>query len=247
TFIEDVTMAYWGWSASLPFSEQLWTISLEEQAYFLLPLLLAAYFGARNPPSLRAVVIAAAGIGAAARCAMLLLGAGHTMIWASPLHPDGFLAGVYLGVATTVAADGARRHALGYVSIAAALAALFVLMVTGPPLQYAPAEVYGYPVYALAGAALIVGIANLPLLAGTLALRPLRYLGKVSFGIYVFHALALALAESLLRRADAMSPLAHFLLGAAIAIAFAAGSYHLFERRFLALKTRFAKIRSRPV
>ena len=87
TFTEDFTFPLGGWAAALPYSAQLWTISLEEQAYFLLPPVLSAYFAGGGTRRLRTILIAIAAAGAAVRLGMVLLGAQHVAVWVSPLHP----------------------------------------------------------------------------------------------------------------------------------------------------------------
>ena len=72
-------------------------------------------------------------------------------------------------------------------------------------------------------------------------LQPLRYLGRISYGLYVFHVLAISLWApphfSTLRTLPAVLT----------TIVFAWISYELLEKPFLRLKGRFTKVRSVPL
>jgi peptidoglycan/LPS O-acetylase OafA/YrhL len=76
----------------------------------------------------------------------------------------------------------------------------------------------------------------------------LVYLGRISYGLYVFHVLALMISSYTVRRPD--STLGRFLLRDAIAfaitVALSAASYRWLESPFLTLKQRFTHVLSRP-
>lgn len=74
-----------------------------------------------------------------------------------------------------------------------------------------------------------------------LELKPLVYLGKISYGLYVWHILGLELAGMVLPQS--LKPLTGF----ALTLTFGIISYRLYETKFLKLKTRFSRISSRPV
>jgi peptidoglycan/LPS O-acetylase OafA/YrhL len=74
-----------------------------------------------------------------------------------------------------------------------------------------------------------------------LAWKPLAYLGKISYGVYVFHAFALALDRLGLAR---FHPLLRLPVYLAFTLAVSALSWHLFEARINALKERFPYRRS---
>jgi peptidoglycan/LPS O-acetylase OafA/YrhL len=102
----------------------------------------------------------------------------------------------------------------------------------------------GFPAVAV-GAWLIF----LSVLGSPLAPRWLRYLGKISYGLYVFHMLAIHLSLKLwggyvhtLR-----SFVAFWCLSLLVTFAMASASYKYFEAPFLRLKKRFTRIESRPV
>jgi peptidoglycan/LPS O-acetylase OafA/YrhL len=72
---------------------------------------------------------------------------------------------------------------------------------------------------------------------------PLVYLGKISYGLYVFHLLVLQVIER-------VRPTPHHTFDVLIAligtVTVAMASYALLERPFLKLKARFAHVASRP-
>ena len=82
-------------------------------------------------------------------------------------------------------------------------------------------------------------VVKLPL-ARFLSRRPFPYLGRISFGIYVFHIVAISLFEIHGNR-----PIPAFHRTILVSLAFmatilaAVASYELFEKRFLRLKKRF--------
>jgi peptidoglycan/LPS O-acetylase OafA/YrhL len=73
-------------------------------------------------------------------------------------------------------------------------------------------------------------------LAGLLESRPLAFVGKVSYGVYVFHAFALVLDRVGLA---ALHPLARLVVYLAFTLTVAWLSWSLFESRLNALKGRF--------
>lgn len=95
---------------------------------------------------------------------------------------------------------------------------------------------------------LLVAISCALLLWGTLQIphrclpRPLLYLGKISYGLYVFHGLVLVSTRHII--GHRLPPV--FLLGIqlGLTILLAAISYQCFERRFLAIKKRFEVVRT---
>jgi peptidoglycan/LPS O-acetylase OafA/YrhL len=78
--------------------------------------------------------------------------------------------------------------------------------------------------------------------------RALIYLGRISFGLYVFHVLGLRIAASLLHKVGpGSSGIVETLLGLAVTISLAGLSYHFYEAPFLRLKKRLELVKSRPV
>jgi len=75
----------------------------------------------------------------------------------------------------------------------------------------------------------------------------LTYLGRISYGLYVYHAAGLLLAWHLIRGNSVKIYAAYALTGLGLTVLFSALSYRLLESPFLKMKERFAIVRSRPV
>jgi hypothetical protein len=100
----------------------------------------------------------------------------------------------------------------------------------------------GYDVVAIGFAALVLLVLELRDHAATAVLRisPLRYLGKLCFGLYLLHRPADTLVTALIERAGlASASLAWLPVKVAVAVGFATLSWRIIERPFLRLKQRF--------
>lgn len=73
----------------------------------------------------------------------------------------------------------------------------------------------------------------------------LRWLGKISFGIYLYHIIAISIAFNLIRGADldvnGVALLAAAIAATALSVLFGWISYRYFERMFLNIQVRFRK------
>ncbi len=81
----------------------------------------------------------------------------------------------------------------------------------------------------------------LPTVAWTWPLRPIRYLGEVSYGIYLWHLFAIKACLS----AD-LAPLPMLARRSASRLRFAAASWHLFEKPILRFGRRIGTDVARP-
>lgn len=82
---------------------------------------------------------------------------------------------------------------------------------------------------------------------GYLASRPLAYLGRISYGLYVVHQLALEMAKLILfKTMGRESQILRYVLALALTIPLAAISYRFLESPFLRLKRRFEHVATLP-
>jgi peptidoglycan/LPS O-acetylase OafA/YrhL len=101
----------------------------------------------------------------------------------------------------------------------------------------------GYALVLGGTAATLAGALAFP---ATLIPKPLVFLGKISYGLYVFHELCLYVASMHFAKGPVALLLAR-LCAFAATVALATVSYFVFERPFLRLKDRFSHVITRPV
>ena len=87
TFSANLFTAMYGYGQQLMFTSHLWTISLEEQAYLVLPLVLTLYLAAK-PSRNRVLALAFAALLSLAVARAASLSMPHPFVWVSPLRAD---------------------------------------------------------------------------------------------------------------------------------------------------------------
>ena len=108
-------------------------------------------------------------------------------------------------------------------------------------------QVLGYTFLDLGCVLMVAGATGEHLVSRLLSNPVFRYLGKISFGIYVYHLITIAACTRLAAHYAGSNP---WLIGGtsfAVTILVATLSYSLFERRFLVYKERLTLVKSRPV
>lgn len=238
-FVDNIIAGFRGYS-DIPFTPHLWTISLEEQFYLFLPLMLAGFLANARRLVYGLGVIWLLFIGA--RLAMALNQAPHPMIWTSLFSADSLLLGTLLGALRPVPSHSvAARIALFAGGVAALFYGMFAPPIDAPGLH----QVYLYSIVACGAAALTISALHEPWL-GFLASRPMRYMGKISYGLYVFHFMGIEIGRRVAVKTDGgwwVQAVAALLATMLLSVL----SYELFERHFLKLKRRFETVHSRPV
>jgi peptidoglycan/LPS O-acetylase OafA/YrhL len=81
----------------------------------------------------------------------------------------------------------------------------------------------------------------------SLEVKPLRYLGKISYGLYMYHPIAIVLALQTTLWLSASSNVLIYTLSLILTILLAGVSYKFFESYFLNLKTNFTRVSSGDV
>lgn len=238
-------MAY-GWLAN-PMSP-LWSISIEEQFYLLWP------WAMRWFPR-RMLAMCALFFILAANGTLIVLSRIHaadSAVWANTfVQFEMFAVGILLALRNKRVEH--NRFGLGC-----------LLVVAGPVLWFVAqyqlsarrpeAGMSAIGAVDLIAAFALIALGCAAVLQGFCMIGPSRvprwavYLGKISYGLYVFHALAIEFARALIPAGHglvsfAASTLSAFLLTVAAAVV----SYHFLESPFLRLKGRFEVVHSRPV
>ena len=101
-----------------------------------------------------------------------------------------------------------------------------------------------YPLYAVLFAVLILNAATNPQNILNLENPLFNYLGKISYGLYMYHSMAIAIVLVSLRQTSLFNDFFIYIISLAVSILFASTSYFLMEERFINLKKRFSTILS---
>jgi peptidoglycan/LPS O-acetylase OafA/YrhL len=228
----------------------LWSVSVEEQFYILWP------WAVRRGPVRRIAVVALAmvAVGMAVRLGLGLRGIHEPWISKDSLtRADGIAAGVLLatflqGRLPQLGGLSRTSLALGGVGGLLLLAARFHLF-AGPITLVE--QTLGWPLVALCCSAVVVSALGAEVGLGAWLLRSpaLVYLGRISYGLYVFHQVGLLVAERVFpaHGLNSKAWLGHWLLGLAVTATLAVLSHRVIEQPFLRLKQRrFTVVHSRP-
>jgi peptidoglycan/LPS O-acetylase OafA/YrhL len=221
----------------------LWSVSIEEQFYLLWPPIVARL-------SRRKIVFTAAGmilLATLARVVALLLHAKGWQVWQNTvarLDPiaTGILLAVLLRGRTPNFTRGLRFALFACGVLLVALTGYFVAS-WGESAPWAGTLV-AFPVVAVSCAAIVFASIGVGV-----RVRSLEYLGKISYGLYVYHYLCILIAERFLH-ANGVVHLYMCLrevIALGLTVLISAVSYAFLETPFLNLKRKFTHIRSRPV
>ena len=237
-FIDNIVSGLRGYNP-LPFTAHLWTVALEEQFYLILPFVLSVWLRNRRAAVIKIALVWVVFI--VARAACVLLGVPHPFIWTSVISGDTMLIGIALALSGWKPPPGNGWRLL---CVAGALLGIFSVGFMPPISEIGPHQVLMYATVAIGTGFLCVVALHEPAFA-VLGARQVRYLGKISYGLYVFHFIGIALGHAILRRLGGSSWFAHAATSLACTVVLAALSYQFLEKPFLKLKVRFETVRTR--
>jgi len=220
-------------------TSHFWSLAVEEQFYVVWPFLILLVPRSR----LVAVVIAITVSSPLFRLIGLLAGVNETALWvATPASLDALGLGSLVALCADQPDARRRLFRLGLISIPLALIILGVVSLVNDRLWLS--YVVNETVVALALACLVGKTAEgFGGLSGRLlSLRPLQYVGTISYGIYLYHLFVLQAFWKLL--GVARQPLLDkgpvlFLIVASMTVAMAAMSWKFLEQPFNDLKRHF--------
>lgn len=238
TWIAHITGHWMGWFS------HLWSLSIEEQFYLMMPLIAFAV------PSSRLVWVCAglAVLGLVVEIALYLSHAPAISIYTDSTVNFGVIAfGGFCVLSRRDRAPGQGTN--GFLA-----ATCLVVYLTIPWLLHriglaSHDRRFSPIVVLLAGLLLLEIVRNQrSWLVRVLEWPSLRYLGRISYGFYLFHPIAtFALAVPLIHRLTGanphLSPSAQLLVDFAMSLTAAALSWTFFERKFLDLRTAPAESR----
>lgn len=112
-----------------------------------------------------------------------------------------------------------------------------------------------YPLVGVGASLILVAVTQgqLGLISDLMKFQPLRYFGKISYGLYVYHIAGIIVAQNI---ADVFLPGMQdhtsysaivVIIAFMLTLLISSLSYQLLEKTFLRMKPRFTFVESRPV
>jgi peptidoglycan/LPS O-acetylase OafA/YrhL len=235
------TIARYGWPPSV--ASPLWSVSIEEQFYAVWPLIIK-YLGIQRIPKVAAAMLITSLL---TRVALVLAGVAHPGIYANVFaRLDPIAAGALLAV-------GLRGNSPGLSVRQRVLMGMLAMAMTVVVTRYGgfdgPRSLVSYPAVTAASILIICAFLHREeAVPAWLRNQLLIQLGRMSYGLYVFHQFSLAYVKTFLQPVDRPAKLATYMGGGLVLTGLLAGlSYRYIERPLLALKDRFAVVQSRRV
>jgi peptidoglycan/LPS O-acetylase OafA/YrhL len=226
----------------------LWSVCVEEQFYLAVPLIVALVGRRARVP---VVLLAMAGAVATRAYIALTNPSNIAVSFNSFAQADTLLSGVLL--ALLLGRDPRSSRAGGllrWLQWPIYGLALWVFsrpdLFTGAPWRRVvePVEIWAVGVALVAVAVTVAGGFR-----AVLGYSRLVWLGKISYGLYMYHEVAFWLRDRFARWVGWFPNDQYLLpiLGLALTVGLSAASYYAYERRFLSLKKGWTRVASRPV
>lgn len=235
TFFANALIATYGWQAVIPQTAPLWSLAVEEQFYLIWPSVVRRL----SPRAVLRLGFALIVLVTVLRAILVGLGVNVITVYASmPTRADLLAWGAVLAAIVRLP-NGARFiKRLAWPSFAVAAVILVIVMLRFRSSYYwsAGMVIAGYPVIAVAATSLIaIAIVYEP---AALRFSWLTGIGRVSYGLYLWHMVAIAVVAASMRQVSAwLIPLA-FVASLVPTLL----SWYLIEQPALSLK-RYAPMR----
>jgi len=233
----------------------LWSISVEEQFYLLWPGIFT--LGKRRGIVFACILFPL--ISAATLAYLGVAGAGRVAAWMNSFVQFLFFA-VGGGLALMMSQRVPRWPVSARMALAGGGVAVWLITEATTHIQQRDTVIHsaglliGFAGIAVGTAAIFLSVLGI---RAELVPRWWRYLGKISYGLYVFHPLAIVGTERVMsvvahslhfhRTVMVLYKLACPVLALGVTIGAAAVSYRFLESPFLRLRRRFTVVASRPV
>lgn len=242
TYSVNILISLHSWSAISFALSHLWSLAVEEQFYLLWPFVVLAL----SPIAIRRTTVACIVAAELFRVLVILSGAGGQVNYVMlPARMDSLAAGAFLACAFRDPLLWSRvlraRGAIAACSVAVitAIIAFKHTIANQDPLE----QLVAFPaIVALASVAIASAVGS----TGWLTNRQLRFVGKISYGMYIWHVFVIRAIQNIVSSPKSNSPnalwseYAIFVIGTiAVTMLVAFVSWQVVEQPILRLK-RFA-------
>lgn len=245
TFTDNFMTAAHG-SNSLSTLSHLWTISYEEQFYLFVPIIILTLVRKTKKDKLLILFFVLI-VFSILRSVIVFFAYDSPALWVLPFTRfESILGGIIIGF-------GGYDVLLKYfkpIFISLIGVGAFFIYTLFPPIfyNYQYIAIY-FLLIGLSTTLFLFGVTNSDFLKRIFSQKLLVYLGKRSYGLYLYHLFGIELSAYLLGKITSMSNngLVSFIFALGITIFVTILSYKFIEKPFLKLKKRYEVIKSRPI
>jgi len=243
-FIDNIFSAFYGYNHNKG-TPHLWSISLEEQYYVILPFF-TLWLLKQKKQMIHVSIIVIFTLLVLSKLIVIYFQFKHPFIYVLPISGECFFFGFILGLGTYNSYLIKRNPLILFFS---GIALLMIVNLLPSRLVISYNQLLVYLLLALGFGFIFISIVfgNSRLLNLLFNNKLLIYLGKISFGLYIYHWLILEKMNPFFKNSSSVIQLLGILIIFLITVLIAALSYELFEKRFLKLKKGFAVIKSKEV
>lgn len=252
TFTDNLWSSILSYNLSINYATHLWTISMEEQFYIILPFIIPFLLKLKKR-TLLYVGLGIWGMFIAARLTAVLLQMPHPFIWVLPIQGDAFLFGILAALGTF---DGLFKKINSSLKMLIGISLLILSTFIPNVVTIGYGQLFLYSVIAFGFLFIMASVnSNNIVLSKIFGNRPIRYLGKISYGLYVYHIIVTTYVSdwsyNLFSKYFNITNnnliwFLCFIVTLAAVILVSIISYELYEKHFIKLKKRFTIIFSRP-
>jgi peptidoglycan/LPS O-acetylase OafA/YrhL len=245
TFTDNIMAVSSGYSP-IQSTQHLWTIGYEEQFYIFIPIIIYLMVRATSKIKLFSVFmvfILFNGI----RVIFISRDAPHPAIWVLPItHFEAIVMGIIIGFGgMDFIVKWIKPWIIGIIGIF-----FFTLLIILPePSDNSYWLILTYSSIGISTSLILLSVLNSITLKKVLSHEILVFLGKRSYGLYVYHVFSVSLVRSILPPVSnvLLKDLVLFMCSLALTILVSIISYTIIEKPFLQLKKKFEVIVSRPI
>ncbi len=226
----------------------LWTINLEEQFYLFLPLMVSLLLIGIKPKRIIIVCLAGITVPILARAYFNWASIPYPWHWVSPVTRfDPF----FLGFGAAVIDYKIKIKRVFYYLAFITAILVYMLISSSHSMQFSAHNIWQLSASGVFGVTLLFA-ARIAIFTKILSAKPISYLGKISFGLYVYHRYPLDLFTRLtdIFSINSYHPIAWisvFSLCLLIIFMISSLSYRYFEIFFLQKKRASEIVHSRPI
>jgi peptidoglycan/LPS O-acetylase OafA/YrhL len=238
-------MANWAlalYNYQLTWLNHCWSLSIEEQFYMIWPMVVVLLERSVRSPKVKILFLVGMALALAIRRALMVgIWPDERINFGLDTRMDTLICGAALAYFVRGLPHGQLPEALSKVigRFLAPLAFVGMIAVIHTVTWYSPWM--GWIGYVLVAGASVIVITDLvvgrhSLLAGPLAARPMVFIGKISYGLYLLHLPVYYIVEDLMPTAALPVRLA---IKVSVSVVLAWLSFNLIEKRCLKLKSKF--------